>query len=937
MALVLSFASYGEGTCATQPVDGVVVVSDNSLTSIANSAYSNCPGLESVVITSNSVTQIGQNAFESNPSLISLNVSSNSVTIIGADVTIFCPSLMWAVIPDSIVTIDRRAFPTCLGYGLTVAGIDRPRGLVQCVSCTNQSTLTIPDSVVGIGWFTFQNCHDIVSVVLPDSLTLIDSRAFLLTTSLASVEVPNSVTWIGAMTFRRCDSLVSVVIGNSVTFIDYEAFREASRLVSIVLPDSLLSFGTRVFLGCTSLIEIDIPDSVRFLTYRAFENCASLTSVVIGNAVTYIGFDVFYSCRSLTSVVMGNNLLDIGTGAFRACTSLLSVVMGDRVNSIASGAFQDCSSLVNITLSNTVTSLSEAVFASCSSLSSLVIPNSVTLIAIAAFAHTNISSIRIPDTVTSLDPKAFEGCPLALGTPVAQTTDPEFPEAVNWGARSMWALNRTYFLNAVDISRINMSLPTRVQVNTSLLTYSIVRAQGGPRLLVDATTGMVQLTPQVLSNTTATVYAMLPGYRDLAIGTITFDVRIEDVLNPNAAGPGGANCSNGGVPIDTYDGTSEFDLYFSCDCSTTGFVGSTCSDVISLVVDTPVAQRPQPGVVNALTWEQRSRWSIGRSYFLKPVNINNMSLSTGTPVNISLVRYSISPAPAGLLIDPTTGFAQLTPQSRSNTTAFVYAMYSGYPNLKIGDITFDIRIEDVFNANARGPSGANCSNRGVPIDTYDGTSEFDLSYMCDCSATGYTGSNCDQETWLRLRPDSLEQYVPAGASNSSFEFVDGSLPGANLMRTLWAVNTTYRIAPLKFRNLMQPQGGYTDANSSANLSITYALQWITSTSPRGFFLDSTTGEMLVEIPDQGGNHTAQVMAESSGTRAALVYTISLEFLPVDTSNESNGPNNRDCAGGVEERVDEIEFDNMYVHGPIPICKQSWCEHCSSLHPRVALE
>lgn len=126
------------------------------------------------------------------------------------------------------------------------------------------------------------------------------------------------------------------------------------------------------------------------------------------------------------------------------------------------------------------------------------------------------------------------------------------------------------------------------------------------------------------------------------------------------------------------------------------------------------------------------------------------------------------------------------------------------------------------------------------------------------------------------------------------------------MREKWAFNTTYRIAPLRAL-----QDGYTDSNTSENLSFTYALRWVTSSPPRGFYLDSTTGEMLVEIPNQIGNHTAQVVAERPETTPAVVYSMSLEFLPADTTDLSNGLGGRDCAGGAK-RVDVEEFDSKYT-------------------------
>ena len=333
-----------------------------------------------------------------------------------------------------------------------------------------------------------------------------------------------------------------------------------------------------------------------------------------------------------------------------------------------------------------------------------------------------------------------EAVTLVVDGPIGQSASVEVSDALDWGDRSMWAIGRSYFLKPVNISA--MSLSTGEAVNVTLLRYSIDPAPTG--LLIDPMTGFAQLTPQLTSYTAATVHATLSGHPALSIGTITFDIRLDDVQNPAAIGPGGANCSNGGVKTDTYDGTSEFDLRFSCNCAGTGFDGPTCTAVLPLAYLTlsgSVLQMEQPDNPDALAWDDRSMWAIGVSYFLRPVDISSVSLSVSTNVSVdmSLLRFSISPAPAGLLIDPTTGFAQLRPQSALNMTATVYATISGYLDVRIGAITFDIRLDDVNNPAASGPGGtnANCSNGGVRNDTYNGTSEFDLSYSCDCSGTGF--------------------------------------------------------------------------------------------------------------------------------------------------------------------------------------------------------
>lgn len=82
-----------------------------------------------------------------------------------------------------------------------------------------------------------------------------------------------------------------------------------------------------------------------------------------------------------------------------------------RVKGIASWAFCYCSDLTSITIPNTVTSIGLNAFRGCSGLTSITIPNSVTSIGENAFYNcTSLTSLSIPNSVTSIEQYAFQGC-----------------------------------------------------------------------------------------------------------------------------------------------------------------------------------------------------------------------------------------------------------------------------------------------------------------------------------------------------------------------------------------------------------------------------------------------------------------------------------------------------------------------------------------------
>ena len=124
------------------------------------------------------------------------------------------------------------------------------------------------------------------------------------------------VTLIGAKAFNNCPLLEEVIIPDSVTEIEsqeqfggigntiYSAFRNCTSLKSITLPNKLTRIGGGAFRNCTGLTSVSIPNSVKTLGSYAFNNCTGLTSITIPNSVTYL--DGFHRCTGLTSVIIEN-------------------------------------------------------------------------------------------------------------------------------------------------------------------------------------------------------------------------------------------------------------------------------------------------------------------------------------------------------------------------------------------------------------------------------------------------------------------------------------------------------------------------------------------------------------------------------------------------------------------------------------------------------
>ncbi len=90
--------------------------------------------------------------------------------------------------------------------------------------------------------------------------------------------------------------------------------------------------------------------------------------------------------------------------------SIPAEIDGLPVTRIDYEAFLDCYFLTSITIPDSVTSIGSFAFWGCESLTSITIPDSVTSIGDYAFYICGLTSITIPDSVTSIGDYAFYGC-----------------------------------------------------------------------------------------------------------------------------------------------------------------------------------------------------------------------------------------------------------------------------------------------------------------------------------------------------------------------------------------------------------------------------------------------------------------------------------------------------------------------------------------------
>lgn len=220
------------------------------------------------------------------------------------------------------------------------------------------------------------------------------------------------VTSIGDDAFRNCDDLLSVNLSNSVKIIGNYAFVGCYSINSVTIPNSVTFIGAYAFSGCYTLTTIIIPNSVTVIGASAFDYCQELTSVDIPNSVYSIGDEAFYSCSKLSTITIGNSVKELGSEVFKntkwysnhssgvlyldgCCIGYKgskptgSLVIQDGTRLICDAAFRNCTGLTSVTIPNSVTSIGSGAFNGCSSLSTITIGNTVDHIGTAVFTNTS--------------------------------------------------------------------------------------------------------------------------------------------------------------------------------------------------------------------------------------------------------------------------------------------------------------------------------------------------------------------------------------------------------------------------------------------------------------------------------------------------------------------------------------------------------------------
>jgi uncharacterized repeat protein (TIGR02543 family) len=398
------------------------------ITSIANSAFTNCSNLQQITLPQ-SLETIGNYVFSGCESLKSITIPKNVVSVgtylFGFNSSTYsnsaCTSLESVSILGSLannaVATTNNMFKGCTALKNVTFGENTPLLAAMFNGCTALETITLNENVTRIYPSTFMGCTALKSINL-ENITAIGSSAFSGCTSLANIVLSNELTSIDSSAFNNCTSLNNVVLPASVTTIGNSAFAGCTALSNFEFSSGLTSLGTSVFAGA-GVIKITIPTSITAIPDKTFQNCASLTTVILHSEVESIGANAFENA-GIQTITLPEGITSIGKSCFTG-SALQSIVLpgtlvkyttlGADSAAIGSNAFANCLSLKSVVLEEGIRYLASQTFSGCTALEELVLPKSLAYIENnTCFANcTSIKKLVISANTVKVGMRSFSG------------------------------------------------------------------------------------------------------------------------------------------------------------------------------------------------------------------------------------------------------------------------------------------------------------------------------------------------------------------------------------------------------------------------------------------------------------------------------------------------------------------------------------------------
>ena len=292
-------------------------------------------------------------------------------------------------------------------------------------NCTQLETIILPETVKTIHSSAFQGCTNLIDITIPQSVTYIQANAFDGCTSLQEITLPESLENLSTKAFFNCSSLKRIYCTastppglGSYEHTNWYLYEENAEGRKIIVPSESVELYKTADGWSKYADDIIGVNEISEICYTTTDKNIVEVDSTMFEGIAGINENIYNTELDQGKIVFLGTVTSIKEDAFLEKGNLLSITIPSSVTTIESRAFNACTSLESVNIESNNVSISEEAFYGCTGIKLFegfnstedglcLVNNDGTLISFAS--GSDVTEYNIPDTITKIGKHAFKG------------------------------------------------------------------------------------------------------------------------------------------------------------------------------------------------------------------------------------------------------------------------------------------------------------------------------------------------------------------------------------------------------------------------------------------------------------------------------------------------------------------------------------------------